>query len=228
MDYNREKYNRGKMKLVTQPIIYVEGRTNKIFYQQLKELKDKFIDNGGNCIQIKEKVESQSNSYGIVDHDYLDINHERLFPIDFYSVENISLTYIEELDDLRDSIIKYIKENKIEVVRLHKPHLKICLDKEIKRVTNYHIELTDIKHHEQYIKYISKSIISDCTFIKYKDIKKMVEQYVKFYNAKFSVKINYIIDLAGYLPSKSINVIFDDTTLDRLNKVLQPELFTHV
>ncbi|GAA3412607.1 hypothetical protein ACFFNY_32905 [Paenibacillus hodogayensis] len=95
MNYNKEKYNRGKLKLVTQPIIYVEGKSNKIFYQQLEEFSDKFIDNGGNCSNIRAKVESQPNSYGIIDHDYEEISHEKLFPINFYSIENISLIYIE-------------------------------------------------------------------------------------------------------------------------------------
>lgn len=228
MDYNREKYNRGKLHLVTQPIIYVEGNSNKFFYQQLNELRDKFVDNGGSCIQIKAKVESQSNSYGIVDHDYQEINHEKLFPINFYSIENISLIFIEELYNLRESILKNISENTLEVVRLYKFHLNICFDKESKRVTNYNLVLTDQKHHDQYIEYITKNIISESTFMRYKDIKKIVERYVKFLKAKNGVKINHIIDLAENLPSKSINEIFDKATLERFNKVLQSDLFSHV
>ncbi|WP_433745938.1 hypothetical protein [Falsibacillus pallidus] len=228
MNYNREKYNRGKLHLVTQPIIYVEGKSNKFFYQQLNELKDKFVDNGGSCIQIKLKVESQTNSYGIVDHDYQKITHEKLFPINFYSIENISLIFIRELNNLKESIINYISENTLEVVRLYKSHLNICFDTVTKRVTNYNIVLTDQKHHDQYIEYITRNIISESTFMRYKDIKKIVERYVKFLKVKHGVKINHIIDLAENLPSKSINDIFDNETLERFNEVLHSELFTQV
>ncbi|MED3396729.1 MULTISPECIES: hypothetical protein [Bacillus cereus group] len=227
MNYDREKYDRGKSKIITQPIIFVEGRSNKIFYQQLNELKDKFIENGGNCTQVKEKVESQNNYYGIVDHDYLEHSHEKLFPINFYSVENIALIYINELEDLRVSIRKYIETNELKAIILHKPHLEIFFDKESKRVKEFNIILTKQKHHDQYGKYITNNILSEITFMKYKDLKKVVELYVKFYKLKNGEKINHIFDLAKHLPAKSIEEIFDQTTLDRFTKVLQPELLTH-
>ncbi|KFF56619.1 hypothetical protein CM50_15365 [Bacillus subtilis] len=140
-------------------------------------------------------------------------------------MENISLIYINELDDLRDSISKYVFENTLEVVRLYKSHLNICFDKERKRVKGYNIVLTDQKHHDQYIRYITKNIVCEKTYMRYKDIKKIVELYVRYYKSKHGVKLNHIIDLAEYLPSKSIAEIFDKTTLARLNKILQPELF---
>ncbi|QWG44696.1 hypothetical protein EXW31_10505 [Bacillus mycoides] len=227
MNYDREKYDRGKSKIITQPIIFVEGCSNKIFYQQLNELKDKFIENGGNCTQVKEKVESQNNYYGIVDHDYLEHSHEKLFPINFYSVENIALIYITELEDLRVSIHRYIEANELEAIILHKPLLKIFSDEESRRVTDFNIILTNQKHHDQYVEYITNNIVSEITFMKYKDLKKVVELYVKFYKLKNSEKINHIIDLAKYLPAKSIEEIFDETTLDRFNKILQPELLTY-
>ncbi|PEA78013.1 hypothetical protein CN676_12070 [Bacillus wiedmannii] len=227
MNYDREKYDRGKRKIITQPIIFVEGRSNKIFYQQLNELKDKIIENGGNCTQIKEKVESQNNYYGIVDHDYLEHSHEKLFPINFYSVENIALIYINELEDLRLSIRKYVETNKLEAIILHKPCLKIISEEGTKRVTGFNIILTSQKHHEQYVKYINNNIVSGITFMKYKDLKKVVELYVKFYKLKNGEKINHIIDLARHLPAKSIEEIFDETTLNRFTKILQPELLTY-
>ncbi|MGA5696767.1 hypothetical protein ACPCHU_19455 [Bacillus bombysepticus] len=227
MNYDREKYNKGKMKLITQPLIFVEGNSNKIFYQQLNELKNKIIENGGDCIQIKKRVESQTNCYGIVDHDYLDHSHEKLFPINFYSVENISLIYIDKLEDLRLSIHKYIYTNEFEEIILQKPFLKMLFDKESKRVIDFNIILTNQKHHDQYKTYITKNIMSETTFMKYKDLKKVVELYIRFYKLKNSEKINHIFDLAQHLPKKSIEDIFDEATLDRFIKILQPELLTY-
>lgn len=227
MIYDREKYDRGKMKLVTQPIIYVEGLSNKVFYQQLKELKNYLIDNGGNCTQIKKKIESQSNCYGIVDHDYLAHNHENLFPINFYSVENISLIYMKELEDLRASIHNYVKTNRLETLRFHKPHLEMYSDEKSNRVIDFNIILTNEKNHEQFNEYITNNILCGMTFMKYKDLKKIVERYVKFHKRKYGGdKINHIIDLAEHLPSKSIEEIFDETTLGKFTERLNRETFT--
>ncbi|MDI0274408.1 hypothetical protein QGQ84_12485 [Bacillus safensis] len=215
MIYDKEKYNKGKKKLITQPIIYVEGYTNKIFYQQLNELKENFIENGGNSSEIRKKVDSEINCYGIVDHDYTHITHEKIFPINFYSVENISLIYIKELDDLRNALIKYIDDNTLELARLHLPNLNIQYDKNSKRVTTYELVLTERKHHNQYEEYIAEKVISNSAFMKYTNIKKVVEKYIKFYKRKYGVKINHIIDLADYIPSKTIKMIFSENTLNR-------------
>lgn len=228
MNYNREKYNRGKTKLITQPIIYVEGNSNKIFYQQLNELKDKFIENGGSCNQIRQKVESKNNVYGIVDRDYENINHPKIFPIDFYSMENISLIFIEGLQDLLESVKRYFHKHDLDEVRFYQPNLIVNVDTNTKRVKNYDIILTNKKHHDQYQTYITKNIISENTFLQYKDVKKIVERYVKYLRSKQGVRLNHIIDLADHLPSKSIKIIFDGITFKKLDNLLQSKLFAHV
>ncbi|OMD43530.1 hypothetical protein [Paenibacillus odorifer] len=220
MNYDKEKYNRGKSQLVTQPIFYVEGKTNKIFYQQLDELSNKFIDNGGNCTTIKAKVESELNSYGIIDHDYVEISHGKLFPINFYSVENISLIYISNFKHLNEMLVDYIGIYGIEKARIHKPKLIINYEENRRRVRDYNVVLTQEKHHDQYIEYIENHILCDVTFMRYKNIKKIVESYVSFIKNKYSDRINYIADLADYLPTKSIENIFDAETLQKLKKVI--------
>ncbi|WML50168.1 hypothetical protein RCG23_10270 [Neobacillus sp. PS3-34] len=219
MNFDKEKYNRGKLKLVTQPIIYVEGKSNKIFYQQLEELQNKFIENGGNCSVIKTKVESQPNSYGIVDHDYAEICHEKLFPINFYSIENISLIYINKFNHLNEIIVEYIKEHGIELARIHIPRLIINYE-ENRRVKDYNLDLTSEKHQDQYIDYIENKIVCDTSFMRYKNLKKIVELYIKFIKNKYSERINYITDLVDFLPSKSIEDIFDANTLRKLKQVI--------
>ncbi|AIQ31622.1 hypothetical protein P40081_28390 [Paenibacillus sp. FSL P4-0081] len=220
MNYDKEKYNRGKLKLVTQPIIYVEGKTNKIFYQQLDELSNKFIDNGGDCTTIKAKVESEPNSYGIIDHDYKEIRHEKLFPINFYSVENISLIYISKFNHLNEMLVDYIEKHGIEKARIHLPEFIINYEENSRRVRDYNVILTVEKHHDQYIKYIENYILCDASFMRYKNIKKIVESYVSFIKNKYSDRINYITELADYLPTKSIDNIFDTETLQKLKNVI--------
>uniref|UniRef100_UPI00193110CF hypothetical protein n=1 Tax=Metasolibacillus meyeri TaxID=1071052 RepID=UPI00193110CF len=146
MKYDKEKYNQGMKKLVTQPIIYVEGSSNKIFYQQIEELNDKFIDNGGNCNNIRRKVKSDSNYYGIVDRDYHDISEERIFVICFYSLENAALIYIDKMEYLRSVIKKCIYKNTLNNAKFHKLKLSINRGRN-KRVRNFDLIITESKHH---------------------------------------------------------------------------------
>ncbi|GAB1762907.1 hypothetical protein [Priestia megaterium] len=219
MKYDKVKYNRGKLNIVTQTMIYVEGKNNKIFYQQFKELQRVFIENGGNCNNIEAKVNLRPNSYGIIDRDYTDTNHAKLFSINFYSIENISLIYIEALKELREKIIKYVEEHGLDSTRISIPKLEINYGED-NRVRDYNLQLTLKKHHDQYKDYIENAINCEQTFMRYKDLKKVIESYVYFAKNKYSTRINYITDLVESLPCKSIEVIFDTNNLNRLKQVL--------
>lgn len=224
MNYDKSKYDRGKSHLVTQPILYVEGNTSKIFYQQLIELQDKFVENGGSCSAIKIKVKNDTTSFGIIDSDYSIVAQDRIFPIDYYSIENISLVHITELIDLKKSLINYVLTYKLSKVRLYKTIFDVFRD-ENNRVKEYKINLGAQKHHSQYNSYIANNIVCEMTFLRYKDLKTVVEKYVKFHKSMYSEKINYISELADYLPSKSIKEIFNSHNLERLEKTFELEIF---
>lgn len=202
--------------MVNIPIIYVEGKSNKIFYEQLRELENTFVQNGGSCIDIKKKVLSEKNSFGIVDHDYENNFHEKLFPIDYYSIENISLIRMEEFNELRTSIQQHINQHNIESARIHKCTSNIIRDKD-KRPINFKVELSAVKHHIQYENYINSKIISANSFFKYKDIKIVVEKYIGFYKEKNSEQINHVTNLIESLTAASVTEIFDTSTLRRFN-----------
>ena len=56
MRYDKDRYYKISKDMVNIPIIYVEGKSNKIFYEQLRELENTFVQNGGSCIDIKKSA----------------------------------------------------------------------------------------------------------------------------------------------------------------------------
>ncbi len=219
MDYNRDKFKKGAIALVNKPILYVEGKSNKMFYLELDEIKDFFlIQNGGACGHIKTLVESEDNSFGIIDKDYRNLEHPKLFQINFYSVENISLIYIEDLINLKEILKEFFIEHGLADVSIHIPFLKINYHSN-RRAKDFTLSLTPKTHDAQFISYIQQNIICGETFLKYKDLKKIVELYVKYLKLKGKGKLNYITDLADHLPSKSIEHIFVEHVLDKIQKV---------
>jgi len=217
MEYNKEVYNRVKKLMVSQPIIYVEGKGNKVFYQQLDELSNLYIENGDSCVAIKEKVALELNSYGIVDKDFNHTLPPKIFPINFYSIENISLMYISEFSDLQNQLIKYINITQLENARLQKQILKIHNHPHTKRTTGYSI-LSSGSHHNQFEPYILENIVCYNSFLQYQNLKNVVSTYIKYYKSAQQIKIKYLINLANYLPTKSLIHIFDEDTLKKFNK----------
>lgn len=219
MEYNRDKFKKGAMALINKPILYVEGKTSKVFYLQLEEIKDFFsIQNGGDCGRIKLLVESEKNSFGIIDKDYRNLNHPKLFPINFYSIENIALIYIDSLNGFKNILKGFIEEHGVLNASIHIPLFTINYHPN-KRAKDFTLILTSDIHDTQFLSYIQENIICTETFLKYKDLKKMVELYVKYYKLLGNGKIHYITNLANYIPSKSINHIFLDSVLEKIEYV---------
>ncbi|GAA3411673.1 hypothetical protein ACFFNY_20620 [Paenibacillus hodogayensis] len=130
--------------------------------------------------------------------------------------------YISKFGHLNEMIVDYIEKHGIEQARIHIPQLIINYEETggIRRVKDYTVVLTPEKHHDQYIDYIDNNIVCDVTFIRYKNLKKVVELYVKFMKNKYSDRINYITDLVNSLPTKSAEYIFDADTLQKLKQVI--------
>ncbi len=224
LEYNRDKFKKGAMALINKPILYVEGKCSKSFYLQLKEIKDFFlIQNGGSCERIKSLVESEKNSFGIIDKDYRNLNHPKLFPLNFYSIENISLIYIDSLSELKNILKDFIEEHGLINASIHIPLFTINYHPN-QRAKDFILSLTSGTHHAQFIPYIQESIICTETFLKYKDLKKLVELYVKYYKLTGKGKINYITDLSDHIPSKSIKHIFLESMVEKIENVKYKQL----
>ena len=224
MEYNKDKYKKGSVALVNKPILYVEGKTSKSFYLQLIELKDDFlIKNGGSCGVIQHLVESESYSYGIVDKDYRNLDHPKLFPINFYSIENVSIIYIDQLNSFKELLKNFVDGNGVINASIHIPYLKINYYPN-KRVKDFTLSLTSKTHDTKFLPYIMKNIKCSESFLQYKDLKKVLELYMKYYKQMGYGKINYITDLANYLPSKSTKYLFVDSVLKKIESVKSTKL----
>lgn len=215
MNYDKSKFQRGKLQMVSQPIFYVEGERNKFFYQQFEELSTINLENGGSCPSIRAKVNSQKDSYGIIDRDYLFHSNPKLFPIDYYSIENLSLIYMNRFEELKTNLIEFINLHGLNKVKNHKISLTMNLNKTLYRITDFSLELSDT-HDSQFSTYIESAITCNSSFIRYSSMKHIVEKYVKFHKSKYGFKINHINDLMENIPSKSIEVLFDSETERKL------------
>lgn len=224
MKYNRDKFKKGAIALINKPILYVEGKSNKMFYLQLKEIKDSFsIQNGGSCGRIKSLVESENNSFGIIDKDYRSFDHPKLFPINFYSIENISLIYINGLSDFKNMLRNFIDEHGLINASIHIPLFTINYHPN-RRAKDFVLSLTSDTHEAQFIAYIQENIVCTQTFLQYKDFKKILELYIKYNKLIGNGKINYITDLSNHLPSKSINHIFLESVILKIENVKEKQL----
>jgi len=231
VDINYEKYKNISREMLD-VVIYVEGN-NIIFYKKLKELERYFIDTdnknslpNGNCCseirrQVREDRKQGKKSYAILDRDYNDLNSfdNFIFPIDYYSLENVSLLFMEEFKPLENKIIDYVQED-FENRRFE--NLKLIIKRyDDKRVRDFEID-NNGKVHSDIENYISNVINSNNYLLRYKDLKMLITSFVSYNKQKNGKEANikYFDDLPERLPEKSIKYLFDDKTYSEVMREL--------
>ena len=152
--------------------IFFEGKINKKYYQKIELFRKYTLDNGGPCSNIKKIVSQNSKFYGVVDGDFFSENLDRIYQIDFYSIENIVLIYHGILDLYLSSLIEILKNYfKSEKKVRH----RLILTKD----SNHCFVLEkELKINSQFYDYIDEKIIDEKTFLKYMDLKKIVGSYM--------------------------------------------------
>ena len=89
-----ERYYNIANSMNTGLTIYFEGKCNKKFYANFNIFKKYTLLNGNSCYNIIKKVENNNNCIGIIDGDFDDSKKgDKIFKIDFYSIENIVVIY---------------------------------------------------------------------------------------------------------------------------------------
>lgn len=216
-NYNTVKYRSGAAKL-GKKFVYVEGKSNKFFYQELYELKSVIVRPGGSCINIKNTVSESQNFFGIIDNDYY--FHEvvdRIYTIDYYSLENVVIENIPEFNDLKEGLISFYK-NDNDSARFKK--LKCNHLKKDNRVVSFELKVGK-RHHEQYDVYIRSRILSEQSFLKYKDLKGTLNEYYSFYKQQpGNKKIEYFKCLVGFLKSNKLSEVMSVGEYARLKSAL--------
>ena len=220
---NKEKYFEIASKMVgNEKWIYVEGATNKAFYQNFSEINHIPISSGGSCGLIIDKVRQSKNAFGIIDNDYrVDTQYDRIFNIDYYSIENIELIFHPILAGLKDELcIKFHQDFRIAIFK--------CLDlvvnrDENRRVSSFNI-IYSIEEDSQYKGYLSSRLLSNAEFVRYKRLKNVVVKYIDFLkqiNGRRTMPSSILLDTFNHLPTKTIADIFEKNTITRIKDQLK-------
>ncbi|NLQ42967.1 hypothetical protein D3845_00920 [Streptococcus mutans] len=167
-----------KMLPSSDKVFLFEGKVNKKYYQKIDYFRPYRLENGGSCSNIVKKVLENKLFHGVIDGDFEHKNFERIYQIDFYSIENIILIYNSEFKKLVKILKKYYKDNETIRKRLvqdtSKNKFSIRADKPIEKT--FH-------------KYIDETINDENTFLKYMDLKKLANSYSNFIIKQNSLKV---------------------------------------
>ncbi|HFC9129806.1 TPA: hypothetical protein QFV07_002594 [Enterococcus faecium] len=207
-DYITDAYD-----MMGKVVVLVEGN-NKFFYQNIVEFKNCTVDSSGSCSCIRKEVQAkldQGNDriIGIVDKDYSNGPRERnIFSIDFYSIENISIKFYQKMSGIHPFFDSLFQMHSIESLRKQKLCGHCVFNNEKKEYEPFCIKL-DGECDQQFHDYINSEIVNEETFLKYKDLKKVVELYAKFYKGVNGKKnqLEYIYELSDSIPKSSLRYI---------------------
>ena len=224
MTLRDEKYTRGSDKMLRNEIrIFVEGGLNKAFYSQFSEINKNMIENNGSCSKIIKKVSESENYFGIIDNDFRlkgEFVEDRVFRIDYYSIENIVILNHSKYVKLREKLDNIL--NSVSITDYAKNKLDVNILRIKNRPTDFKFE-SIAQHHPQYHSYITSQILDASSYYKYMDLKKCVTTFMKYIHEKEgSFKNKHILELYDNLQDKTIKSIFDDREFIRIsNSLLQ-------
>lgn len=214
-------YYKGAAELTRfEKVIYVEGN-NKFFYQSFSEISKYLIIGNFNCMDIIEMVKLYDNAHGIVDLDFtMNCSIDRIYPINYYSIENITLLYDYRYYDIVDKLNELINIYSIETVRQHKYVFQITRNEE-RYPSSFDIILHSKKHHEQFSEYINTNIICKSSFLRFMDLKSIVEKSSRYLREKGHLeKIDYIDNLFEKIPRPKFEKLFGQENLIRISEDL--------
>ena len=194
--------------------IFFEGKTNKKYYQKIELFRKYTLDNGGPCSNIKKIVSQNSKFYGVIDGDFYNENTDRIYQIDFYSVENIVLIYHGILGFHLSSLVKTLKKyfNDEEKIR----H-RLILTRNSEQCFALEREL---KIDSQFYDYIDETIIDEETFLKYMDLKKIVGSYMSILEQNAEISKECRKAAKDYIPTCNeikIDELFSISVAKRVN-----------
>ncbi|MDU5765256.1 MAG: hypothetical protein E6Z94_01640 [Streptococcus salivarius] len=216
---NVEDFNlqAGKMLPSTDKKIFFEGKTNKKYYQKIELFRKYTLDTGGPSSNIKKIVSQNSKFYGVIDGDFFNENLDRIYQIDFYSIENIVLSYHGILGFHLLSLVELLKdyfksEQKIRhrLILTKDSHQCFAIEKEL-------------KIDSQFYDYIDEKIIDEETFLKYMDLKKIVGSYMVILKQNDEISKECRKAAKDYIPTCNeikINELFSVSEVERIRREL--------
>ncbi len=169
-DINKSEYLDGAEKLIGQDklMIYAEDPE---FYSCYITPQTTVYPEGMSCDQVRKRVINTGNVnvVGIVDGDFNDsIEHDNLFKINYYSIENIALYHHRSMSELKNKIVDFLTSNLQNKLRLD-----ISFDD-----GNFHLKHGE-KISKEFNNYVDRKIKDAKSYILFMDLKEVVLCYGK-------------------------------------------------
>lgn len=199
--YDEGLYNDGVEHMQPGIVIYAEDPE---FYRCYINPNTVVNPEGMSCDKVRKCVKESNNLnvIGIVDGDFNDdLEHEKLFKIDYYSIENIALYHHRSILCLKNVILEHLSERVEKKFRL-----KITFDS-----SDFTIKWDKNRIPKQFDNYINRKINCENDFLKYMDVKKVVNDFGK------RNKLDFKKSLAKYVRFESL---FSEPELERLMDIL--------
>lgn len=120
------------------------------------------------CNKVRELVKRNvSGVIGIVDGDFDDKDeHENLFKLDYYSIENVVLIYHKGVKQLKENTLNYLENNLDKKYRIY--HTRDGENITIKKFSRI---------DSRFDSYVRRKIIDKFSYIRYMDLKNYVNSY---------------------------------------------------
>lgn len=218
----KERYYAVANKITENQIwILTEGDSNKFFYQMFKELEKIPMKHGGSCNAIVSAVNSNRNYYGIVDRDFIGSrDNQKIFEIDFYSIENIVLVFHNEFKELQRKISYIVNNSSIEEVRINK--LDTYIDRDLSNLPiNFRVTLSNNYHQLQYHNYIEKNINNLSNLYKYGSLKNVIKRKIVYLNQMNKIKKNrYLFETYCSISNPNLSMLFGPNVLSRIKTLV--------
>lgn len=169
-DIKKSDYFDGVEKLIGQDklIIYAEDPE---FYSCYITPQTTVYPEGMSCDQVRKQVINTGNVnvVGIVDGDFNDfIEHDNLFKINYYSIENIALYHHKSMGELKNKIADFLTNNLQNKLRLD-----ISFDHEDFQIKHGN------KIPREFNNYVNRKIKDAESYILFMDLKEVVLCYGK-------------------------------------------------
>ena len=158
------------------------------------------------CDQVRQRVihNGNMNAVGIVDGDFNDsIEHDNLFKINYYSIENIALYHHRSMSELKNKIVDFLTSNLQNKLRLD-----ISFNHE-----DFHIKHGK-KISREFNEYVDRKIKDAESYILFMDLKEVVLRY-----GKNKCKKCFKQSLSSYVPQFE-SLFSSDESIRILEKLL--------
>lgn len=197
-EYDEELYKDNAEQMSSSNlVVYAE---DPLFYRHFFKPYTIIDPQGLSCDKVRERAikTGNTNVIGIVDGDFNDsFEHNNLFKIDYYSIENMLLCNHDKLKSFKRDVISFVNQKNIKNIK--KSKLSISFDDK----GNCLHESTTIE--KQFHDYVNEKITSSDYYVKYMDLKDVVNAYEKTNKSDHKSSLYIYVKIDDIFSSGEVN-----------------------